>query len=797
VGTIVALLILVAAGPALANGLDDLTAMPALRQHALQKERFDTIDRRLDGSLRRVLHGRRSAVPSNGLVPLDLAAEASGERGLLLRIALSSVDAATVRSLGRHGLDVLHTDEDAGVVEGYAGPGDLKGLASLPFVRSIRPVLRGRTRTGSVTTEGDGASGAPTVRADGYDGTGVSVGVISDGINNVAQSQATGDLSAVLVPADPRCTAGDGDEGTALLEIVHDLAPGASLMFSSGMTPGAFADSVRCLTDAGADVIVDDIGFFDEPFFADGPIATVVRAAVDAGVSFHSAAGNEGEEHYEADYRPSSSTSFHDFLGGPVDNTDDMYVAPFDTVLCVLEWDDAFGQSANDYDLYLLDADLNLVASSIELQTGTQDPLEIAGVVNSTASTQILKVVVDRYAGATRRLEMFCLGGANPQYPVPQGSIIGHPAVPEVIAVGAVDVLDPGLNDVEDFSSRGPARVAFPSTQVRPKPDLVAFDGVSISNAGGFPLCPPYCVFFGTSAAAPHSAAVAALLLSKNGTLSPGDVHSILTESAVDIGPAGFDDASGFGRINAAAAAELVLAPECSSDAECDDHSACTVDACNGGTCVHAAVSCSDGDACNGLETCDPSSGCAPGVPPTCDDGNVCNGTETCDSGSGCVSGEPLACDDDNACNGAETCDPVTGCVAGVPPTCSDDDECTTDTCDEVSGCVYTPIGGFEGADCELRRLTSVQLCEEPLDGTTWALVATKVSKARTALTKAATATKLRKERKFIKKTDHQLQRLQGKLGKLAHKGKLDPGCGAALVDAVADRRSMINALRL
>src|SRR5262249_17456690 len=93
------------------------------------------------------------------------------------------------------------------------------------------------------------------------------------------------------------------------------------------------------------------------------------------------------------------------------------------------------------------------------------------------------------------------------------GSIFGHPAVPSVVAVGAVDVHDPGLDDVELFSSRGPARIDFPTLEIRAKPDLVAFDGVAISNAGGFPACPPFCAFFGTSAAPPHSAAAARLFL--------------------------------------------------------------------------------------------------------------------------------------------------------------------------------------------------------------------------------------------------------------------------------------------
>src|SRR4029453_11282299 len=119
----------------------------------------------------------------------------------------------------------------------------------------------------AVTTEGDLASRANLVRQLGYDGSGVVVGLISDGIDSLAASQASGNLPAVTVPPDPRCRRGSGDEGTAMLEIVHDLAPGAVLLFSSGIDSRlAMVDSIECLTGAGADVIVDHLGFSPEQF---------------------------------------------------------------------------------------------------------------------------------------------------------------------------------------------------------------------------------------------------------------------------------------------------------------------------------------------------------------------------------------------------------------------------------------------------------------------------------------------------------------------------------------------------
>src|SRR5438094_8328665 len=569
---------------------------------------------------------------------------ADGRVRVYLRLAALDEDAlARVRACG---VEVEMVDRAGGRAQALVDARQLRDLAALPSVLAIRPAERGRPRTGSVTSEGDAAARADLVRGLGYDGSGTVVGMISDGIDHAADAQATGDLPAVTVPADARCRPGSGDEGTALLEIVHDLAPGAQLLFSEGFTSSlVFIDSVDCLVAAGARVIADDLVYFDEPFFADGPLALAVRAAVQAGVSYHSAAGNEAEEHVEQPFRASPDSSFHDFLGGPVDNTDDIVVPPGVTMVCFLQWDDPFGGSANDYDLGIFDSALNLVAASTGVQDGTQDPFEVAGVVNNSGSAQVAKVAIEKFSGADRVLEMFCLDGVQQQY-VTDGSVIAQAALPEVVAVGAIDVNDPGLDTVEPYSSRGPARVFFPVPATRPKPDLAGFDGVSISNAGGFPACPPSCAFFGTSAATPHSAAVAALLLSKNPSLTPAHIQDALRRGAVDIGPAGFDEAAGAGRLDALAAAALV----CTTDAQCDDGDACTEDACDRGVCTHS----------------------------------------------------PVVCDNDNVCDGAESCDPSAGCRAGTPLVCDDSDPCTVDTCDPASGCRSTELPGLDFVSCAL-----------------------------------------------------------------------------------------------
>src|SRR5215510_8138878 len=508
----------------------------------------------------RLLPPRTAAPSAGGLVaaPPPLAADGS----LHVYLDCSPLGTTELQKLQQAGVRIERIHMARGRVQAWVEPRALDALAGFWWVRAIRSVDRAVVRTGSITTEGDVASRADVLRTRGVDGTGVVVGVISDGIDSLAEAQATNDLPDVVVPNDSRCQRGAGDEGTALLEIVHDVAPGAKLLFSGPSTSLDMVDAVQCLVDAGANVIVDDLGFFGEPYFEDGPVADAVSAAVTAGVSYHSSAGNEAQEHVEEDFFPAAGSNgqIHDFAAGGGDIFNGVVVPAGGTLTCILQWNDPFGRAADDYDLVLLDAGLNLVAESIDPQVGAQDPIEAVAIVNQTQTDQLANVVIQRVAGAPRRLELFCLGAAAMEHRTATGSIFGHAALSSVVTVGTVDVHDPGLNDVEPFSSHGPARIDFPRLEIRAKPDLVAFDGVAISNAGGFPACPPFCAFFGTSAAAPHSAGVAALLLDQDPTLTPAEVQAALTGGAVDIGAPGFDEASGFGRLDAVAAADSLTA---------------------------------------------------------------------------------------------------------------------------------------------------------------------------------------------------------------------------------------------
>src|SRR5262249_24248103 len=159
------------------------------------------------------------------------------------------------------------------------------------------------TSTGSVLSQGDAILRADQARQTfGVSGQGVTVGVLSDSVDGLATSVASADL-----PPDVQVLkAGQGEgEGTAMLEIVHDLAPGASLAFYGPGSSGDMITGITQLAAAGATVIVDDLTFFDQPHFEEGPIAQTVDALAVQGVVYVTASGNFASAnadrgHYEA-----------------------------------------------------------------------------------------------------------------------------------------------------------------------------------------------------------------------------------------------------------------------------------------------------------------------------------------------------------------------------------------------------------------------------------------------------------------------------------------------------------------
>jgi hypothetical protein len=450
-------------------------------------------------------------------------------------------------------LQVTDRDEKNRMIVAWVEIDKLPDIAALQAVRTIRSVLPPVLNAGSVTTEGDAVHRTSNVRSTfNKDGTGIKIGVISDGVQNRSSAQATGDLppdgSGLTV-----LSAGTGDEGTAMLEIIHDMVPGAQLYFHSyGTNTTQFNAAIDNLVAAGCKIICDDVGWITEPFFEDGTVASHVATVLASNdVIYVSSAGNAGYTHYQGDFFPLSGyTTLHDFNEGGGSSTHYLYVqlSPGETVTVVLQWNDQFGSSSNDYDLELrLNSNGSLVASSNGFQTGTQDPLEAFSYTNpSKTQTRDYQIRVINYNGlaAVRTLEVYFYPETGSYYInniKPQDGIFGHPAVNGVIATGAVDQATPTV--IEGFSSQGPSTIAFPTSEVRQKPDIVGTDFVSVTGAGGFPS-----TFGGTSAAAPHIVSILAQAWSYNLSQTANQVRQLLYDWAVDLGTSGFDNIYGYGR---------------------------------------------------------------------------------------------------------------------------------------------------------------------------------------------------------------------------------------------------------
>jgi subtilisin family serine protease len=488
----------------------------------------------------------------------------------------------------------------------------LEALAALPDVQAIKPAARARrgesrlppqfsasrkpslltlerllrlispvatlSAAGSLTTQGDIAHASKTARATyGVNGSSVRVGVLSDSAEATNFLIGTGDLPAGTTIVQDIIDGPGSSEGTAMMEIVYDMAPGVQLFFASAFNgPDSFADNIRTLRNVyHCDVIVDDVSYSDEAAFQDGTIARAVNDVTADGAVYLSSAGNGGNltngnsSAWEGDFVDAGpSPSFpgyrlHSF--GP---------ATFNRLLITtgvvnLFWSDPLGASANDYDLFVVNAaGTALLAASTSNQNGTQDPFEeVFRPAGFPANSRIVIAAFGSAAPRALHVENFF---GEPLQIATAGVTRGHNAGASTVGVAAVawnsarmgtrPFVGGAQNPTEIFSSDGPRKIFFypDGRPITPgnllygsnggltliKPDIAAADGVTTRTPGFNP-------FFGTSAAAPHAAAIAALILSKNSSLTANDVKNLMRSTALDIRAVGIDRDSGYGIVMA------------------------------------------------------------------------------------------------------------------------------------------------------------------------------------------------------------------------------------------------------
>ncbi|WP_416758331.1 S8 family peptidase [Roseateles sp. So40a] len=488
-----------------------------------------------------------------------------------------------------------------GAISAYVPTSALAGLSSTSGLHLAKLTRRPHKNVGVTTSQGGPVMRSNVANASGWIGTGITVGVLSDSYDaspssfttiRAANDIASGDLRPPKFVIDLSADPSNTDEGRAMMQIVQDVAPGADLCFATAFAgEAAFADNIRTLrTNAAcrADVIVDDVFYYDEPFFSDGQVAQAVNDVANsttlAGrqVAYFSSAGNQGSAGgggaidvpvatfsttpsnlgnvnlaslNTCTSSPSSGSTKANQAGGFLDFGGGVYALPVtysgsgSTLL--LQWDDLFyqGKVTTDLNFYLINAAGNCVFTFASNNIAADYAEEIVGLSGGASGTY--RIMVGRTSAGTKlasRVRIVSLEGwGGAPFQVRSGpTTFGHSAAAGANSVAAYRYTFPAAQQspftpaFESFSSPGPVTIAFDAAgnrlavpETRKKPDFAAPDGGNTTfffpnsdyEGDGFNN------FFGTSAAAPHAAGVAALMLQKAGgpgTLTPKQIKSIL-----------------------------------------------------------------------------------------------------------------------------------------------------------------------------------------------------------------------------------------------------------------------------
>lgn len=486
-----------------------------------------------------------------------------------------------MQSLQRRGL----------LITGRLPVSQVESLVAVSGISDVRPSFAG-VRSGVTKTQGDEASNADIARTvASLSGSGITVGILSDSYNCRGQAStdmSNGDLPVLVnVLNDNFCGT---DEGRAMMQIVHDMAPGASLAFHTAFLGELdFADGINELVQSGADVIVDDVFYYEEPFFQDGFIAQAARdASLISGVPYFASAGNAGRTSWEGSYASSgqsiiSTGDAHKFGTDEVGADDvkqSITVEAGRTVVIVLQWDDPYSSldptspgPDTDLDIALLNGAGTVVALSADTNIGS-DPYEYF-VFRNGPNAQTFEIVIEKQAGPDPTLMKWVgfQGVASiDEYDTASGTVVGHANAESVLSVGAVNYTDTprfgaSFPILASYSSGGPAPILFSSDGIatgpiiRGNPDFTAPDAGNNTIIGHDSDGDKFPNFFGTSASVVHAASVAALLLEHNPSMTPADVENALESSAIDHGVAGYDSDTGHGLIDADAILQTILIP--------------------------------------------------------------------------------------------------------------------------------------------------------------------------------------------------------------------------------------------
>jgi PKD repeat protein len=483
----------------------------------------------LDGALGALLGAAKStsATPSTQDSPVSASSQAAVARvASQYGVPLSSAGTVTVvlesqpgrstsstaAALAAAGVSRAAIETTSTLVKATVSLSQLSSLAAgVSGISYIRPPYIPYPM--AVTSQGVAAIGADAYHAGGFDGSGVKIAVIDLGFAGLSAAQARGDIP---YSAHEHDLTGTGlqtgiTHGTAVAEIVHDVAPGAELHLIKIADEVDLDAAVTYCLGQGIDVINHSLGWYNTNYYdGTGTIPDIARRAISGGILWVNAAGNEAESHWEGFFSDGNAD-------GWLDQTITLYASGSSQIVLFLTWND-WPQASSDYDLYLYDPSSTLIASSTKYQTGTEEPTESIQVAATISGTYTVRI---RGTGF-KSLELFSLSHTlSPA--VASSSILAPANTAEVVAVGAIDHASYTTGPQEPYSSQGP------TNDGRTKPDLAAPDKASTGTA-------PYTTFYGTSGAAPHAAGAAALLLDRDPSLSEPALRSQLLSQTISMG---------------------------------------------------------------------------------------------------------------------------------------------------------------------------------------------------------------------------------------------------------------------
>jgi subtilisin family serine protease len=454
-----------------------------------------------------------------------------------------SQTAAAVRAVGG---TVQGEYED--LVQALVAPAQLEPLAASPAVKYIRRPAQ--MHPDAVTSEGVAASGANVWQTAGVSGSGVKVGVIDFGFTGYQARQAGGDLPANLITRDlcpGAFNSAGGEHGTAVAEIVYDMAPGAQLYLICVGTEVELGQAKDYAKSEGISILVMSASWFntsrgDGTGSASSPNATV-KDARDSGIFWVNSAGNRAQQHYSANFNDTDNNQNHNYTGS--DNGNTVFLSQNQQACVFLRWD-AWPATNQDFDLIISRSDNNqMVAQSNTAQTGTQTPTEGICYTNTTGSAQNFAIVVRKFSATSNPFfDLFITPGPNLEHQTAAGSVTEPGSSPSAFAVGAICF----QNDrFETYSSQGP------TIDGRIKPDIAGQSVVTTASFAGPVACPSNSNgtggFNGTSAAAPHVAGAAVLVKAANPSFTAAQLQTFLEGRALDLGTSGKDNQTGIGKL--------------------------------------------------------------------------------------------------------------------------------------------------------------------------------------------------------------------------------------------------------